>query len=194
MTKKEIIWRSILHEAIENMKIELTQKELAKKYGFSLSTVFNALKAPRQSGALKVTGRNFIIRDAEKFVYLWATDRNLEKDIIYETRIDLSPKDIEGTMPPSVVFACYSAYEKKYHETPADYDRVYVYADDATINEIKKRFPFKVGYANLIVLKSDPYLQIFGSVTPNVQTFADLWNVKEWYAKPFLESLKNKMF
>ena len=194
MTKKEIIWRSILHDTLENKKIEFTQKELASQFGFSLSTVFNALKALRQSGAIKVTGRHFIVRDAEKFMYFWATGRNLEKDIIYETRVNLSPKDIEGIMPPSVVYACYSAYEKKYHEAPADYDIVYVYADAVAINEIKKRFPFSEGYANLIILKSDPYLASLGSVTPNVQTFADLWNVKEWYAKPFLDSLKNKMF
>jgi len=152
MTKKEIIWRSILHDTLENKKIEFTQKELASQFGFSLSTVFNALKALRQSGAIKVTGRHFIVRDAEKFMYFWATGRNLEKDIIYETRVNVA------------------------------------------INEIKKRFPFSEGYANLIILKSDPYLASLGSVTPNVQTFADLWNVKEWYAKPFLDSLKNKMF
>jgi len=29
MTKKEIIWREILHQAIENKKFEFTQRELA---------------------------------------------------------------------------------------------------------------------------------------------------------------------
>ena len=53
MTKKEIIWREILFQAIENKKIEFTQKELAQKYGFSLSTVFNALKIPRSVSAIE---------------------------------------------------------------------------------------------------------------------------------------------
>ena len=35
MTKKEIIWREILYQTIENKKFEFTQKELAQKYGFS---------------------------------------------------------------------------------------------------------------------------------------------------------------
>lgn len=194
MIKKQILWRAILYEAIENKKLEFTQKELAQRFDFSLSTVFNALKVPRQSGAIEATGRNFIVRDAEKFLYLWATERNLEKDKIYETKSNLSVKEMEGAMPPTVIFACYSAYEKKYGETPADYDKVYIYADTSALSEIKKRFPLKDGYANLIVIKSDSALLSFGSVTPNVQTFVDLWNVKEWYAKPFLESLKNKMF
>ena len=34
MTKKEIIWREILFQAIEKKKIEFTKKELAQKYGF----------------------------------------------------------------------------------------------------------------------------------------------------------------
>jgi hypothetical protein len=53
MTKKEIIWREILFQAIENKKFEFTQKELAQKYRFSLSTVFNALKVPREAGAVE---------------------------------------------------------------------------------------------------------------------------------------------
>ena len=52
MTKKEIIWREILFQAIEKKKFEFTQKELAQKYSFSLSTVFNALKIPRNANAV----------------------------------------------------------------------------------------------------------------------------------------------
>jgi len=52
MIKKEIIWREILFQAIENKKTDFTQKELSQKYGFSLSTVFNALKIPSQAGAI----------------------------------------------------------------------------------------------------------------------------------------------
>jgi len=70
MLKKEIIWREILNQAIENKKLDFTQKELAAKFNFSLSTVFNALKIPRIQGAIRVTGRNFEIIDIEKFLYI----------------------------------------------------------------------------------------------------------------------------
>jgi hypothetical protein len=62
------------------------------------------------------------------------------------------------------------------------------------LSEIKKRFPFQKGYENLIVLKADPYLAQFGQITPDVQTYVDLWNLSEWYAKDFLSVLKEKMF
>jgi len=194
MTKKEIIWREILFQAIENKKIEFTQKELAQKYGFSLSTIFNALKTPRQSGALFVGGRGFKVQDTEKFLYLWATFRNLKKDIIYQTNVSKSVQEIEGEMPPNVIFAAFSAFLKKYREAPADYDKVYIYSKEEETDEIKTRFPFKKDYPNLIVLKADLWLKNFGKITPDCQTFVDLWNLPEWYAKDFLNALKKKIF
>lgn len=192
MSKKEIIWREILFQAIENKKIEFTQKELAQKYGFSLSTVFNALKIPRSANAIEGK-KGFKIRDLEKFLYLWATFRKIKKEIIYQTNAKKGVFEIEGEMPPSVIYGVYSAFLKKYKEAPADYDKVYVYIEEEKINEIKNRFPPQKGYFNLIVLKADPWLRNFGNLTPDCQTFVDLWNLAEWYAKDFLNTLKNKI-
>jgi DNA-binding transcriptional MocR family regulator len=193
MTKKEIIWREILFQAIENKKFEFTQKELAQKYRFSLSTVFNALKVPREAGAVEGK-RGFRVLDIEKFLYLWATFRKIKKEIIYQTAVKKGVFEIEGEMPPSVIFGAYSAFLKKYKSAPADYDKVYVYIDEKKIDEIKKRFPPQKGYINLIVLKADPWLKNFGPITPDCQTFVDLWNLTEWYAKDFLNALKEKIF
>lgn len=192
MTKKEIIWREILFQAIENKKTEFTQKELAQKYGFSLSTVFNALKFPRNANAVEGK-RGFRVRDLEKFLYLWATFRKLKKDIIYQTSVTKGVFEIEGEMPPDIIFGAYSAFLRKYKEAPADYDKVYVYCLENEIEEIKKRFPPQKGYQNLIVLKADPWLKNFGLITPDCQTFVDLWNLPEWYAKDFLNALKEKI-
>ncbi len=193
MLKKEILWREILNQAAENKKFDFTQKELAEKFGFSLSTVFNALKIPRAQGAIKVTGRNFSVADIEKFVYIWATQRNLEKEIIFKTFLPKSAKEIEGLMPSGIIFGCYSAYTQKYQSAPADYDKVYVYADQSELDETKKRFQKAKGNPNIFILKKDSYLSQFGNLTPDVQTFVDLWNLKDWYAKEFLNKLKEKI-
>lgn len=202
MTKKEAIWREILHQAIEKKKIEFTQKELAKKYGFSLSTIFNALKVPRNSGAIKATGRGFRILDIEKLLYLWATFRQLKKEMIYQANIPKSAREIEGVMPSNVIFGAFSAFVKKYKEAPADYDKVYVYLEKRNLQEIQKRFPAKKkkeANANLIVFQTDPWLKnpAFAltkkGLTPDCQTFVDLWNLPEWYAKDFLLALREKI-
>ncbi len=198
MNKKEIIWREILFQAIENKKINFTQKELAQKYGFSLSTVFNALKTPRSANIVEGK-RGFLVQDIEKFLSLWATFRRTKNDIIYQTNIGKGVFEIEGEMPPNVIFGAYSAFSKKYKEAPADYDKVYVYLKEKDLKKIKERFPLQKGYPNLIVLKADPWLEnpAFslgkGGVTPDCQTFVDLWNLPEWYAKDFLNALKEKI-
>lgn len=193
MLKKEILWREILNQAAENKKFDFTQKELAEKFGFSLSTVFNALKIPRAQGAIKVTGRNFSVADIEKFIYIWATQRNLEKEIIFKTFLPKNAKEIEGLMPNGIIFGAYSAYTQKYQSAPADYDKVYVYADQTNLEEIKKRFPKIKGSPNVFVLKKDLFIPALGDFTPDVQTFVDLWNLKDWYAKEFLNKLKEKI-
>lgn len=193
MTKKEIIWREILFQATENKNNKGTQKELAQKYAFSLSTVFNALKIPRQSGAIEVGGNGFKVINIEKFLYLWATFRKFKKDIIYQTNIPQKIQQIEGEMPPGVIFAAFSAVQKKYKEAPADYDKVYIYLEKNNLNEIKNRFPERKGYINLIVLEEDAWLKNFGQTTPSCQTFVDLWNISEWYAKEFTNFLKEKI-
>lgn len=193
MTKKEIIWREILHRTLEYRSVLMTQRQLAEKYDFSLSTVFNALKAPRRTGVVEVKGRGLAVADIEKFLYLWASFRNISKDILYQTSVNSTVKEIEGLMPASVVFGAFSAYCLRYQDTPADYDAVYVYVAPGKLEEIGKRFPPVKGYSNLVVLKADPYLNQFGQVTPDVQTFVDLWNLPQWYAKDFLTALKQKI-
>jgi len=192
MFKKEIIWREILFQAIEKKKNKFTQKELSVKFNFSLSTVFNSLKVPRQTGAIDVRGRFFILLNIEKLLSIWATNRNLKKEIIYKTHVDLPPLKIEGEMPESIIYTGYSAFRLKFKQVSADYDKVYIYTKN--LPEIKKRFPFKKGPENLIVLQADDFLAKYGPIAPLGQIYVDLWNVKEWYAQDFLDDLKKKIF
>ena len=194
LTKKELIWREILFQALENKTLEFTQKALAKKFGVSLSTVFNALKVPRASGAIVVRGRGFSVRDTEKFLTIWATFRNLSKDTVYQTHFDGSALEIEGLLPPETIWTTYSAYRQKFGDSPADYDRVYVYAYANGLPELKKRFPAKKGSPNLTVLNADPLLNNYGSLAPLPQLYVDLWNAPEWYAKYFVNALRDKIF
>ena len=191
MFKKEIVWREILFQAIEKKKNKFTQKELSTKFNFSLSTVFNSLKIPRQVGAIDVRGRFFVLLNIEKLLNIWATHRNLKKEIIYKTYVDLPPLKIEGEMPKSIIYTGCSAFRLRFKQASADYDKVYVYAKN--LSEIKKRFPFKKGQENLIVLQADDFLVKYGPIAPLGQIYVDLWNMKEWYAQDFLDDLKKKI-
>lgn len=193
LNKKEIIWREILFRCFSDGVFVFTQKELAEKLNVSLSTVHNALKLPRSSGAIAVTGRNFRVQDKEKFLLLWASHRRLQKDVLYATTVSDNVFAIEGTMPPRAMYAAYSAYRKRYDTAPADYDTVYVYVEKKHLPEMKQRFPPAKGTPNLFVLAADPRLARYGGTTPDVQTFVDLWNVPQWYANDFMDALKKKL-
>jgi len=192
MNKKEIIWRKILYQASEEGKYNFIQQELAQEHGFSVSTVFQALQVPRRSGIVDVGGRGFSLIDFEKLLYLWSTVRNIEKEIIYTTHISKNVTEIEGELPPSAIFGFFSAFRKKFDTVPTDYDRVYAYINEKNLDDIKQRFPASRGYENLFILAPDPWLEKFGNITPSVQMFADLWNTPEWYAKDFVNALRDR--
>lgn len=194
MKKIEIIWREILYQTIEKKIFQFTQKDLAGKLDVSTSTIFQALKTPRKMGAVRVTGRFFVIEDAEKLLYHWASVRNLQKDIIFKTRVNLPVLQIEGLMPPDVIFGFYSGARQILAMPPADYGTVYVYIKNLKIIEkLKERFVFTKGYPNLFVLKGDKLLDFYGSKTTIAQTFVDLWNLADWQAKDFTKDLKEKI-
>lgn len=191
MLKIEIIWRELLFQTLEKGTRQFTQTRLAEKFNFSTSTVFQALKIPRKMGAVRVTKRFFWLEDPEKLLYHWASTRNLQKDLSYATRVDLSVFEIEGQMPPAVIFGSYSAFRHHFGEAPADYDKVYIYASD--LKKVKERFPPQKGLSNLFVLKADNFLGNYGPKTTLAQTFVDLWNLSDWYTKEFLKVLKEKI-
>jgi len=120
MLKKEVIWREILIQARLIKKIKFTQKELAQKFNFSLSTIFNALKTPRQNHCIRVEGRFFILEDYKKLLYLWANERSLKKEIIYQGRSEKNILELEAEIPNETTFGFYSAYKFLYQDAPTD--------------------------------------------------------------------------
>lgn len=193
MLKKEIIWREILEKALQKRERVFQQKDLAQKFGFSLSTVFNSLKVPRATGAARVTGKNFVLENPEKLLYIWATFRNLKKDIIYQTNYQAGPQKIESLLPPKAILGAYSAYVRIFKEAPADYDKAYVYLPKTALPDLKKRFPENKKSPNLIVLEADRFLPKYGGFTPFSQTFVDIWNLPEWYAQDFYKDFQKKL-
>ncbi|MBS3100040.1 winged helix-turn-helix transcriptional regulator [Candidatus Pacearchaeota archaeon] len=194
MKQIELVYREILFREIEKKEKKLTQSELSKKLNLSLSIVNSAVKTLNRVGAVKISQRSFDILDLKKILYLWASVRNLEKDTIFKTRIDAPVRDIERMMP-NVFFTAYTFYKLNFKDVPADYSEVYVYADELELETIKKRIEkFKTSEknANLFILKKDALLDSYAKL-PLSQLFVDLWNLKEWYAKDFLNALEKNL-
>lgn len=187
MKKIEQIYREILYLKMEKNRDIATQKELSNSLCVSLSTVNHALKPLKKMGSIEVRKRNFIIVNVRKILLYLASIRNIENDIIYETRVERSIREIEKGMPPDMVFTAYSGFKFMYNEVPADYSEVYVYADE--LKEIKKRFPKNKNKPNLIVLKKDSNMKDLTLAN----LFADLWNMREWYSREFIKRMEEKL-
>lgn len=191
MKKIEIIWRELLFQTIEKKNNKFTQQDLAGKFGFSTSTVNHALENLRRMGAVRVTGRFFKAEDPEKILFHWANYRNLKNDIIYATFVDQPIIEIEGLLPAGSIPTAYTAAREMFEEPPADYSKIYFYHPN--IEKVKKRFPPSKKNPNLFALKTDPFLKQYDKRTTLAQTFVDLWNLSDWYAKPFVQRVKEEI-
>jgi hypothetical protein len=194
MKKIETIWHYLLWEALEKGQYKHTQKDLAGDFGYSLSTINLALKKPTQIGAIRKTSRFFVLNDFKKLLYYWATNRNLAKDVVYQTFFSGSVTEAEGLVPPEAIYAGYTAGKKILGEAAADYAKLYFYIDSSKLIEVKKRFPKqKVGETEIFVLKLGPGKKINSKITTLPQTFVDIWNMADWYAKDFIKNLEEKI-
>lgn len=195
MKRYELVFREILYRVIEGNEHRFTQSELSKKLGISLSIVNSAVKRFETIGAVKVSQRSFRIIELKKAIYYWASVRNLAKDIVFSANVKMPVRELERNMPSGAIFTAYSAYKLRFNDVPADYSEVYAYANEKEIGEIKKRFKTAIigaGAHNLFVLKKDELLGIYENI-PLIQVFADLWNLKEWYASEFVNTLEKRI-
>lgn len=195
MRKIETIWHYLLNTALEKKQYKHTQKDLAQLFKYSISTVNHALTAPASIGAVRKESKFFVLENFQKLLYYWASVRNLQKDIIYQTYYQGNVLSIEGLLPPESIYACYSAAKKILKEPPADYSKVYFYLAEKRINSLVKRFPkIQAGEANIFVLKEPPTMKNYGQITTLPQTFVDIWNLKDWYAQDFFQALEKKIY
>ena len=81
----------------------------------------------------------FKVIDPRKILFYWASFRQLERDIVYQTFVDLSVREIEKMMP-SCLFTAYSGYRFRFHSAPAGYSEVFAYSNDENVEKFLKDF------------------------------------------------------
>jgi len=188
MLKIEYVWRELLYRAIELNQPNFTITELANRFHLSSSMVSHALLPLRGLNIVKIGKIKSTVVDTERLLYFWATRRNLNKEIIYQTYSKVPVSEREATLPAKVIPTAYSACRLLFQTTPADYDKIYFYSTD--LLSIKKRFPQVNNRSpNLLILKPDPFLFLYRQI-PLAQIFVDLWNLPVWYAGEFIRAIK----
>lgn len=189
MKKTEIFLIKLLEEIFKG-KRSFKQIELAKRFKISIGLVNNIVKTLSKIGAIEIKRFGFNVIDVKKILVFACIKRDLDKDIILSFYVDLPVKKIEENMPASAVFSAYTAYRLYFNDAPANYGEVYVYLEKENLDELKQRFDIKNKKPNVFVLKKDFKMQ--GKVSLPL-LYIDLWNLKEWYAKEYLNALETRL-
>ncbi len=199
MNRQETVFRRIAYGYVRGER-SFTQLGVSKELGVSLSIVNSAVRNLSEINAVRVKARSFEIMALDRLLLYWATHRNLGKDVVYQTRAEMPVRGIEQSMPNQIAFTGYTAYRYLYGDAPADYSEVYVYATQRGLEQIKDRFTPNEKVPNVTVLRCDGELENeidrgvlkSSSVCPP-QIFVDLWNMREWYAKDFVDALSKRL-
>jgi|SRR5919204_6732592 hypothetical protein len=190
-TKTEVVWRHLLVLAWDKNQRRSSLSQMSRELELPASTVHQALERPRSIGAVRANASGIRVLDPRRLQLLWAARRDLERDIIYSTRVALRVREIEARLPASAIPTAYTAFVR--HEgvnLVADYEQVVVYG---SLAEMRRRFPLRRGEPNLLVLEPDPLLRRYGSVAPRCQVYADLFNLPTWQAQRFLDALDRQL-
>jgi len=176
LLKKERVYRELAERGGA-----ITQRELASKCGVSLNLVNSTIRELRRVGAVAVYPMRLRVLDQAKIVYLWGSQRDLERDISLTYAIGLPVHEIEKNMPGNVVFTAFSGWRLKTGRAPFDYKRVYVYArpqDKPILERLLSTLPRTRGDPNtFVMLVDDPHLFALSTnqVAPVSQLFVDIY-------------------
>src|SRR6266849_7828084 len=191
ISRTEMVWRHLLVAALDLGIRRSSLTELSVELELPVSTIHKALERPRAIGAVRGSASGLRVLDPKRLQLMWAAQRDLNRDIVYSTRVPMTVSEIEARLPVSAIPTAYTALVlHKGRNLVADYEQVVVYAD---ANEVRRRFPRRRGQANLLVLEPDPLLSRYGRIAPRCQVYADFFNLPTWQAQRFLEALDREL-
>lgn len=195
MTKTEIVWRHLLVASLDrSVSRHRSVTALAEELGFGISTVHKALQRPAAMGAVQIHGSGGVrVLDPGRLLLLWAGNRNLQRDLVFESSVNLPAPVVERTLPSDRFilggFGAVVAHERG--NRISDYDRVICYgAPDDLPDEVRKGSD---GETVVTVLEPDPLLADYGRVTPLAQAYVDLFNTPGWPAERFVSFLNSRI-
>jgi hypothetical protein len=199
MFKEEAVMREILCEALYTNK-SVEQKRISLDLKVSIGLVNKTVSKLNRMGAMSKYGRSYSLTSFKKVLMLWASLRNLQRDLLYSTRVNGSVRDIERSLPDGSILSAYTAFNYLFNEAPADYSEVWAYIPEDKLPELRERFPINNLPSNMYILKADTLLQENSkryskgiNIVSLPQLYVDLWNTQSWYSKEYIMLLEKKI-
>src|SRR3989304_2211326 len=131
MLKREIVWRQIADDVLEDRRTTFHQRELAAKLGMSPGNVHLALEPLRAGGAAGVVGKNLVVRDVRKILLLGAARRQPSRPLAAFTSMEHA-RHLGRVLPPGPAPTSFAGLVARYGDEPAPFSvaRAYVRPDD----------------------------------------------------------------
>jgi hypothetical protein len=126
--KFERIYRELLLTSLRQAS-PLHQEEIASNCKASLGLVNKTIKKLTTANAVEATRTGVRVLSPARLLNLWATERNLNKDVWQAFRLDPIP-EAERDLPKDTLLTAFSAWFKTSGRKPAEYDRLYFYVTD----------------------------------------------------------------
>ena len=129
----------------------------------------------------------------------WSSLRNLQRDVVYSTRVPGSFREIERDLTDGSILTAYTAFNYRFNEAPADCSEIWVYVQEKMIFEVENRFPPTALPGYFFFLKGDKALEENSrrhsnglNIVSIPQHYVDLWNIPSWYSKEYVSLLEKK--
>lgn len=130
--------------------------------------------------------------DPGRLLLLWAGNRDLAADVLFDTRALAELYEVEDELAASFVLGGFAAYRLDIGlNTVADYDTVLAYGPPKLAQRMYKRR--RSGRTRILVLEGDPLLATYGSHTPMPQTYVDIFNLPGWQAARFYLDMTRRL-
>jgi hypothetical protein len=191
--KTERIYRELLLSSLSGEHV-VKQEHLAKRCSTSIGLVNKTVRKLEAAGAAEATRSGVRILSPPRILNLWATERNLARDIFVAFRIDPLEK-VERELPGDAVLTAFSAWVSLRESKPAEYSSIYFYVQDR--EGFQDWLEFRRSRArrtnpNVFVLhREDPHLISVsrGGIAPVPQIYVDIYSIGGPEAPPYLRDI-----
>lgn len=193
MHKFESVYRQLLLSSM-NGADRVTQEELARRCRVSLGLVNKTIRKLSSALAVEATSQGVRILSPGRVLNLWATERDVGKDLLDSFRLD-DLREVERSLPSGVVMTAFSAWKSLSGRIPAEYDRLYFYVIDQARFKDWVRFresERRSTNPNIFALTAEDRHLIetaVNSVACVPQVYVDIYSVDGPSAAPYLRDI-----
>ncbi|MEM2886126.1 MAG: hypothetical protein QXF24_08575 [Thermoproteota archaeon] len=190
LRKFERIYRELLVRSLSKASL-VRQEEVASRCGVSLGLVNKTVKKLEAAMAVEPTRSGVRVLSPARLLNLWATERDLRKDVWQSFRLD-PVAQVEKSLPKEALVTAFSGWRAASGRMPSDYDRVYFYVTDAERFDLWLRFRkrnVRKANPNVFALRVEDEHLVRTSARGIVcvpQIYVDIYSIDGPEAAPFL--------